>query len=390
MEPRLVYDRVASRIPGERTDDDEGSAAMTGAREAERSRTAGHQAVVVDDSQFMRTVITDVLEAGGIEVVATAADGSEGVAAVTRHDPDVVTMDLKMPGMGGTEAVERIMAEQPTAILVLSAHAEGGDAGPTFEALERGAVDFYTKPRGEISVEMHRQQEQLVQKVRSVATVDPTPTPTGDDTGDAGGAGTTTERDYRDQPTLVIGASTGGPPVVEQVLSELPLAADLRVLVVQHMPDAFTGRFADRLDAASDYDVREASDGDRIGGGEALVAMGGRHMEVAGFGGGRLRVRLTEAEPLHSVRPAVDVTLRSAANHVEGPLTAAILTGMGRDGAAGVEAVADAGGTVVVQDQDTSAVFGMPKRAIETGVVTDVRPATELADGILATIATDQ
>ena len=369
---------------------------MTRARNASRSGSRQVRAVVVDDSQFMRTVIGDILEADGIEVVATASDGAAAVEAVLEHTPDVVTMDLEMPGMGGIEAVERLMAERPTPVLVLSAHA-GSDTAPTFEALEKGAIDFFTKPGGEVSMEMRAHEDQLVETVRSVAAADPTAAGAGGATAGAGGAagtGTGTEptrsptttreddREFRDGGTLVVGASTGGPPVVEQLLAGLPPAADLRVLVIQHMPGGFTGRFADRLDAASEYDVREATDGARIGGGEALVAKGGHHLVVSGYGGGRLRVRLTETEPVHGVRPAADRTLESAAEQIDGPLTAAILTGMGYDGATGVQSVADAGGTVVAQDEASSAVFGMPRRAIETGVVDAVHPASDLADAI--------
>jgi two-component system chemotaxis response regulator CheB len=155
------------------------------------------------------------------------------------------------------------------------------------------------------------------------------------------------------------------------------------VLVVQHMPDAFTGRFADRLDAASEYDVREASDGDRIGGGAALVAPGGSHLRVVGAGGGRLRVGLSDEPPEHGVRPAADVTMRSAAEVVDGPLVGVVLTGMGADGAVGAEAIHDAGGHVVAQDEASSAVFGMPKRAIERGCVDEVLPAADVPAGVV-------
>jgi two-component system chemotaxis response regulator CheB len=365
---------------------------MTHATGARHATDGQLRAVVVDDSQFMRTVISDILETGGVEVVATAEDGAAAVEAVVEHGPDVVTMDLRMPDVGGVEAVERVMAERPTPVLVLSAHA-GSEEESTFEALDRGAVDFFTKPGGEVSMAMHDHGEQLVETVRSVATVDPTAAgapesraaeDSGVETGGHGADGAASE--YVADATLVVGASTGGPPVVEELVAGLPLDADLRVLVVQHMPDAFTGRFAERLDDASDYDIREATDGARIGGGEGLVAKGGHHLVVSGFGGGRLRVKLTQDEPLHGVRPAVDRTLESAAATVDGPLTAAILTGMGSDGAAGAEAVAAAGGTVVAQDEATSAVFGMPKRAIETGVVDAVHPAGAVADAVCNTL----
>jgi two-component system chemotaxis response regulator CheB len=363
---------------------------MTAAKVAEPSPDRCVTAVVVDDSPFMRTLISDMLEAGGISVLDTAANGELGVEAVEEYAPDVVTMDLKMPDVDGIEAVERIMTECPTPVLVLSAYAADG-AELTFEAMERGAVDFFEKPSGEVSAGLQQQRDALISTVRSVASVDVSTT---DTTGHPTAADrdasvpTTDDRAYVQRPTLVVGASTGGPTVVEEVLAGLPIETDLRILVVQHMPEGFTGRFAKRLDEASDYAVREASDGDRIGGGEALLARGGKHLRVSGYGGGRIRVSLTEDEPVHSVRPAVDVTLRTAADRIDGPLSVAILTGMGADGADGARAVSAAGGTVIAQDEGTSAVFGMPKRAIETGAVDDVRPREELVAGIVDTITT--
>jgi len=347
------------------------------------------RAVVADDSHFMRSVISDILEEGGIDVVAAAKNGREAVAAVRRSDPDVVTMDVEMPEMNGIEATERIMTDHPTPILMLSAHTDE-NADVTFQAIERGAVDFFRKPGGEVSMEMSRLQDQLVEVVASVAAVDPT------DDGDvssarAAGSGaavpesaaTVDATEYVAEPTVVIGSSTGGPAVVETVLSDLPLAADLRVLVVQHMPSGFTGRFAERLDARSEYAVSEAEDGARIGGGEALIAAGDYHMAVTDYRAGKLRVGLTQDPPVNNVRPAVDVTMETAAATVTGPLVGAILTGMGEDGAAGIEAIHGAGGTTIAQDEATSAVFGMPKRAIETGCVDGVAPVDDVSAAIL-------
>ncbi|WP_435067238.1 protein-glutamate methylesterase/protein-glutamine glutaminase [Haloplanus sp. C73] len=340
------------------------------------------RAVVVDDSHFMRTMLSDMLDDGGVDVVATAADGAEAVSAVLEHDPDVVTMDLEMPNVGGLEAVERIMAEHPTPILMLSAHtADGADV--TFEALEKGAVDFFTKPGGEVSTQMSSMEDQLVEKVKAVAGVDVGGSDHRSSTSEQGTTSTThSDGDY-EGATVLIASSTGGPTVVERVVGALPRDAGYRIIVVQHMPDAFTERFADRLDAASEYDVREATDGDRIGAGEALVAPGGRHLVVAGAGGDRVRVKLTDDPPEHGVRPAADVTMRSAAETVDGPLVGVVLTGMGADGAEGARAIGEAGGHVIAQDESSSAVFGMPKRAIELGAVDDVLAGDDVPDGIL-------
>jgi len=338
------------------------------------------EALVVDDSHFMRTVITDILETAGIDVVAQAADGNEAIEAVERTDPDVVTMDVEMPEMNGIEATEAIMERHPVPIMMLSALTTEG-AESTLTALEKGAVDFFAKPSGTISTDLSAHSEALVETVRSVAQSDPTAV----QDIDASRSETTTES-YVDDPTLVIGASTGGPAVVESVLSELPMEAQFRVLVVQHMPDQFTGRFAKRLDAASDYDVREAGDGDRIGAGEVLVAKGDYHLVVSNYNSGRLRVKLEQSEPVHSVRPAIDVTMESSAEKITDPLTAVLLTGMGSDGAAGARAIDEVGGAVLAQDEATSAVFGIPGRAIETGCVDEVLPAGDLVDGILRTV----
>lgn len=343
------------------------------------------RAVVADDSHFMRSVISDILEDGGIEVVALARNGVEAVEAVAEHEPDVVTMDVEMPEMNGIEAVGEIMSETPTPVLMLSAHTDE-NADVTFQALDNGAVDFFTKPGGEVSMEMSRLEDQLVDMVTSVAQVD-----VGVDTRSSRESKTTADptKSYVDNPTLLIGSSTGGPKMVEQVMSQLPIEADFRVLIIQHMPDGFTGRFADRIDGGSEYSVSEANDGDRIGGGEALVAQGGKHMVVSNYHSGRLRVKLTEDPPVNSVRPAVDMTMSSAAEVIDDPLTGVILTGMGEDGAAGIKSIKAVGGATLAQDEETSAVFGMPKRAIDTGFVDNVFPIGEIPDGIVETVNDD-
>ncbi|MFC6863585.1 chemotaxis-specific protein-glutamate methyltransferase CheB [Halomicroarcula sp. GCM10025817] len=362
------------------------------------------RAVVADDSHFMRSVISDILDDGGINVVAQARNGVEAVDAVGEHDPDVVTMDVEMPEMDGIEATERIMADHPVPVLMLSAHTDE-NADVTFEALDKGAVDFFTKPGGEVSMEMSRLKDQLVDIVTSVAEVDvaeqasagrtggataTASTGTGSRTTTSSGAGRsdrrTGEQAFVENPTLLVGSSTGGPKMVETVMAALPRDADLRVLIVQHMPEGFTGRFAERIDARSDYDVREARDGARLAGGEAMVAAGDYHMAVKNYRNGRLRVKLNQDPPVNSVRPAVDVTMETAAATIDDPLVGVILTGMGGDGADGIRAVKEAGGHTIAQDEATSAVYGMPKRAVETGCVDDVLPIEEIAGGILDTI----
>ena len=350
--------------------------------------------VVVDDSPFMRGLIADLLTDAGVAVVGEAGDGAEALSVVAETRPDVVTMDVEMPGMGGLEAVERLMDETPTPVLMLSAHTAEG-AAVTFEALERGAVDFFSKPGGEVSTGVSREADRLVEAVESVADADldaatrdrresdrdgETSGATGSAAGPTGSSGDATV-DVDAPLTVVIGASTGGPNAVERVMAALPMA-DCRVVIVQHMPEAFTPRFADRLDAASAYDVREATDGARIGAGEAVVARGGSHTRIDGYRAGRLRVKLDEDDS-QSVTPAADVTMRSAAAVVDDPLVGVVLTGMGADAAEGIRAMADAGARTIAQSEDTCVIYGMPKRAVETGGVDEVRDLDDVAGAIV-------
>ncbi|WP_154325929.1 MULTISPECIES: chemotaxis-specific protein-glutamate methyltransferase CheB [Haloferax] len=362
------------------------------------------RAVVVDDSRFMRMLIRKLLEDADVEVVADASNGREAISVVDEHRPDVVTMDIEMPEMNGLDAVERIMDECPTPVLMLSAHAEE-DADVTFDALDRGAVDFVTKPGGEVTSEMPRVKRELVEKVQSAAAVDLSATqrrsrPPKADTGrqrktdsttsvsSSSSSSSTSKQLPPEGSTIIVGASTGGPNVVERVLAGLPADAGLRVLVVQHMPKGFTNRFAARLDGRCEYDVREAEDGERIGPGQIRVAPGGSHLLVTADRAGRLRLELSDDDPLHGVKPAIDLTMASAAEVVDAPLAGVLLTGMGRDGVEGMTRIERAGGHTVAQDEETSAIFGMPKRAIEAGCVDTIAPDGRITDETLRGITT--
>ena len=337
--------------------------------------------VVVDDSQFMRVQITEILEDGGHTVVGDASNGKAAVDVVTECDPDVVTMDVKMPGMDGIDAVEAIMDDNPTPVLMLSRYTEEG-AETTFEALDAGAVDFMMKPDGEVTTGLVEYADDLVELVDIVSRADVSQSPATD-------APTVTPEpelsvtEWETPPTIVIAASTGGPTEIHSIVGSLPGSLGARILIVQHMPEQFTERFANRLDELSELAVREASQGATVGPNEVLVARGGHHLEVDGQTGQKLQVTLTDDPPVHSVRPAADITLQSVAETVSGPLLAVVLSGMGKDGASGVEAVADAGGTIVVQRPESARISAMPDRAIDTGVVDRVVPTTEIPETLL-------
>ncbi len=408
--------------------------------------------LVVDDSQFMRTVVGNALSDAGYDV-ETATNGSEAIDAVAAYDPDVVTMDVEMPELGGIDAVERIMATNPTLILMLSVHTEDG-AEATLDALERGAVDVLHKPDGADSRTVADLSHEVVDRVDELAdadissialarasasayatrsngdTIDATTdravagaasetgpragsgaghgSATGDTRTRHGGSASSVGTEPRSpatddrasseveltaecaaNPTVIIGASTGGPKIVERLFERLPRELGAKLFVVQHMPAGFTSRFADRLDERSEYDVAEATDGESVHPGEAVVAPGDAHLEIANNVNGRVRVRLDDGERRHGVRPAIDVTMETAARRVDDPLCGVVLTGMGRDGAVGIEAIKTAGGHTVAQDEATSPVFGIPCQAIQTGCVDVVAPATGLVEAIVDAFETD-
>jgi two-component system chemotaxis response regulator CheB len=352
-------------------------------------------AVVVDDSHFMRVQIRDVLEDGGITVVDEARNGKDAVDTVQECNPDVVTMDVKMPGMDGIEAVKRIMKTNPTPILMLSRYTdEGGDT--TFEALEAGAVDFFMKPDGEVSTTLVQYADDLVEATSVAARADvstETPQPADDAMGDIPDDAMAGVPDDAVQPvtppTVVIGASTGGPPEIQTILSRLPSTLDCRVLIVQHMPGNFTGRFAERLNTLSEFTVREAEQRGTVGPGEVVVAKGGYHLVVTEDDGTALHYELTEDEPVHNVRPAADVAFESVSDVVSPPLLGIVLTGMGRDGAVGAEYVAHVDGTVIVQEPADASISAMPERAIETGVVDHVLPTRQIPQQIVDSLVDD-
>jgi two-component system chemotaxis response regulator CheB len=328
--------------------------------------------LVVDDSLFMRAAIKKILDGDPrIEVVGQAKDGADGVARAADLRPDVITMDFNMPRMDGAEAVRTIMQQRPTPVLMLSAHTREG-AKETFEALAAGAVDFLTKPSGEVSADFQRIAPQLIAKVVEVSTAAPR----------ALGPATPARRVTGSFPTwpqagprvVVLGVSTGGPSALTRVIPALPGSIGFSLLVVQHMPAQFTATLAERLNAMSAIEVREARDGDRPRQGVALIAPGDRHLELTEAGA----VRLTDDPEVNGCRPSADVTMKSAARVFGRRSVAVIMTGMGRDGAEGATAIKAAGGQVFAQDRDSCVIFGMPKAAIESGSVDEVLPLDEI------------
>ncbi|HEY0477783.1 MAG TPA: chemotaxis response regulator protein-glutamate methylesterase [Kofleriaceae bacterium] len=343
--------------------------------------------LIVDDSLFMRAAIARALAGGPFEIVGQAKDGGEAVAQIVRLAPDVVTMDFNMPGMTGAEAVRLVMQQRPTPVVMFSAHTRQG-AKETFDALAAGAVDFLTKPDGEVSVDLTRIADELSRKLIAAAQARPRAAPAVPPSRPSGSftalrASPGSSSSWTAMPAAspglprlcVIGISTGGPAALSELLPALPPDLRLAIVIVQHMPAGFTAPLAERLDAASRVSVHEACPGDRPSAGSVLIAPGDRHLEFDDRGA----VVLTDGPMVNGCRPAADVTMMSAARIYGRRALAVVMTGMGKDGAAGALAIKRADGKTLAQDQATSVIYGMPRAAIDAGAIDEVAALADIA-----------
>ncbi len=342
------------------------------------------EAVVADDSGFIRSVLTSILEDAGVEVVGEASDGEKAVRKVVETEPDVVTMDVEMPEMDGIQAVDEIMQKRPTPVVMFSAHTQEG-SDRTFEALEKGAFDFVPKPDGD-SPGISSVSDEFTGKVKLAAEADAR-TLLKERNGDASEAGAVEEHGRAEvaaeQSLLVVGASTGGPAVVESLLKNLPSDVGLRVLVVQHMPKLFTERFARRLGRETGFDVYEASDGSRLKPGEVAVAPGHAHTGVESHSEEASNLTVDDRETIVNVKPSIDVALSTAADAAAERAIAVVLTGMGEDGKQGARRIQEQDGTVIAQSAESCAVFGIPGAVVDNGDADVVLPPGEIPGEIL-------
>ncbi len=340
--------------------------------------------LIVDDSTFLRHSLTRRLQAiEDIVVAGSAVDGLDALARVGELRPDVVILDVEMPRMDGLEALQRIMAERPTPVVMLSAHTQRG-ARTTIQALMRGAVDFVAKP-GTVE-DIRSVVEELVAKVRLAAgtatTTIPRPPATAQDP--AGTAKAGPGRFHRGDRLIVIGASTGGPRALQEVLSNLPADLPAALAVVQHMPAGFTQALAQRLNQESALTVQEAASGQLVERGLVLLAPGDLHLCFANDG----HVVLDNGPRRNHVRPSVDVTMESAAHVYKRAAIGVVLTGMGSDGTAGAASIKAAGGQVIAEHESTSTIYGMPCSVVEAGLADRVVPLPQVA-GVLVEMVKD-
>jgi two-component system chemotaxis response regulator CheB len=341
--------------------------------------------LVVDDSTFVRQALSRMLSSQpDIEVVGTAIDGQDGYEKVLALRPDVVTLDVKMPRMGGLEALSRIMADCPTPVLLLSSlTSEGGDV--TLRGLELGAMDFVDKSSVQGHMNLLSLSEELQAKVRALASVPRGRLRVVAPSAAAAAPAPAMERRPVQAEVVVIGTSTGGPPALQALIPRFPEGLGSAILVVQHMPVGFTRSLAERLDARSVLRVREAQDEEPVLPGVVLVAPAGVHMKVRRRGP-HVRVWLDE-EPRGALhRPSVDVLMTSVAKIYGRKSVGVVLTGMGSDGVEGLRAIRLAGGRTLAESEESCVIYGMPKAAVEAGVVDHVVPLPRMADEILATV----
>ena len=330
------------------------------------------RAVVADDSGFMRRLLRQALESAGLNVVGEAADGDEALALCHAHRPDVLSLDLAMPGRDGIGVLTALRdTDLPTVVLVVSAFSPAHGARAV-DALAEGAFDLAVKPQIGTSPSVFLAEVGV--KARSAAAAARRPRPAvpavAASPARVHGNGRAAASRGR-SPLVVIACSTGGPRALGELLPKLPTPLGAGTLVVQHMPPGFTGALAARLDKASALHVREAASGDVIGRGDVLIAPGGSHMHL--LAGGRIQLSDDE-DAIGGLRPRADLTIADAAQHFGSRLLLVVLTGMGKDGLDGAHAVKRAGGRVLVEAESTCTVYGMPRAVSEAN----------LADGEMA------
>lgn len=326
--------------------------------------------LVVDDSALMRRRISDILNQDQqIQVIGAAVNGEDALKKLVDLKPDVVTLDIEMPKMDGLVCLGYIMSELPTPTVMLSAHTQyGGQA--TIRALEYGAVDFVGKPSGVVSLDITKVAFELTAKVKIAARVDVRKIkfklPMGAKPKGGVPAGSI-------EKLITIGASTGGPKALGEILPKIPVDIPAGILVVQHMPEGFTKSMAEHLNWESQIRVKEAGEGDKIQAGNAYIAPGDFHMVVSREEKGDI-IRLKKDSPELGTRPAINVTMRSVAPIYGKRNIGVVLTGMGTDGTEGLRVIRNFGGTTLAEHESTCIVYGMPRSAVEEGVVDKVVP----------------
>ncbi|MBR1658415.1 MAG: chemotaxis response regulator protein-glutamate methylesterase [Synergistaceae bacterium] len=348
--------------------------------------------LVVDDSALMRQFIGDILRSDGrLEVCGTARDGKEAVEQVKELRPDVVTMDVEMPVMDGLTALKEIMRTRPVPVVMLSTMTQEG-AETTLKALSLGCVDYVGKPSGSISLNIKEAGKEIIEKVIAASSAKVraygafsgmgTKMQSSSDLFSGVKSGGAVRGGTGRYDIVAIASSTGGPMALSELLPRLPAKFPVPIVITQHMPKEFTGSFAKRLNESSNIEVVEGFDGLTLKAGRAVIAPGGSHLIVKRRSGTAV-VGLSDAPPVLSVKPAANVMFLSVADEYGGNVLCVILTGMGRDGTDGAKTLKQRGAYVIAESQKTCVVYGMPKAAVDAGIVDEVLPLNEIPDAML-------
>ncbi|KMY49466.1 protein-glutamate methylesterase/protein-glutamine glutaminase [Peribacillus loiseleuriae] len=356
--------------------------------------------LIVDDSAFMRKLISEFLaEDSRIEVIGTARNGRDAVNKIEKEKPDVITLDVEMPIMDGLEALQIIMKQTPTAVIMLSSTTKEG-ADNTLKAMEIGAIDFIAKPSGAISLDLYKIKTDLINKIVAASKTNVSKLQkntlnieiiqrSSDNYSkielvhDYNLSPQISEKSPFSKKIIVIGTSTGGPRALQTVLTQLPKNIEAPILVVQHMPPGFTKSLANRLNTLSEITVKEAEDGEILKKGTAYIARGGHHLKIKKVGMS-LAIHTDQSPMRNGHRPSVDVLFESVSRINDVEKVAVVMTGMGMDGANGLIALSKSGRlSAIAESEKTSIVFGMPKAAIATNVINKVANVEDIAKAIV-------
>ena len=342
--------------------------------------------LVVDDSALMRQFISDIIRSDPrLEVAGTARDGRDALAQIQALKPDVVTMDVEMPNMSGLEALQEIMKTNPLPVIMVSSMTQEG-AETTLKALALGCVDFIGKPSGSISLNIKTVGQEIIDKVIAASTARVRTVG-----GILGSQARIAPPAVRMNPPMnlagrrdivAIASSTGGPMALTELIPKLPKKFPVPIVITQHMPKEFTPSFAKRLNDSSEVEVVEGFDGLTLKPGRVVIAPGGKHLVIKRRAGSAI-CSLSDAPPVLSVKPAANIMFLSVADEYGGNVLCVILTGMGRDGTDGAVALKRKGAYVIAESQKTCVVYGMPKAAVDAGVVDEVLPLNEIPDAMV-------
>ncbi len=340
--------------------------------------------LIVDDSALIRSVMSEIVNSQtDMEVVATAPDPLVARELIKKHNPDVLTLDVEMPKMDGLDFLEKLMRLRPMPVLMVSSLTERGSE-ITMRALELGAVDFVTKPKISIQTGMREYTELITDKIRAAARAR-VKARTVHQSAPATALQALRSPLISSEKLIIIGASTGGTEAIREFLMQMPSDCP-GILIAQHMPEGFTSSFARRLDSLCRISVTEAAGNERILPGHAYIAPGHSHLLLTRSGANYM-TKIEQTDPVNRHRPSVDVLFRSAALAAGKNAVGVILTGMGKDGAAGMLEMKNAGAHNFAQDEASCVVFGMPREAIAIGAAHEVAPLQALPGLVLGHLA---